>query len=87
MKVLVCAGANVNHFGKDGASALIFVSQMGHIQVVQALIEAQVDVNYAVPANILMPENEGMTALIFASGNRHSVMVKALLDAKEGRNS
>ena len=81
MKVLISAGANVNHTSKDGNSALIFAIQKGHVQIVQVLIEAQADVNYAVPANIFAPDHEGMTALMYASGKGHAQVVKALLDA------
>ena len=81
VKVLVSAGANVNHSSKDGFSALIWACQEGRIRIVQALIEAQADLNYAIPANILMPDCKGLTALVYASIKGYTNVVKALLDA------
>ena len=48
---------------EDGCSVLIVASGKGRIQSVQALIEAQVDVNYANPAYGGDPKYEGDTAL------------------------
>ena len=59
-------------------------SQNGHINVVNALIEAQANVNYAIPAGTSMSHNEGTTALMMAANFGHAAVVKALLDANAG---
>ena len=42
-------GANVNSIGNNGASALMLISHLGDIEIVNALIIKGADVNYKAP--------------------------------------
>jgi ankyrin repeat protein len=74
--VLIHAGADVNQACADelGSSPLIIASQQGHVHVVDALIAAGCQLNYARP-------KEGCTALMMASKNGFVDMVRSLLAA------
>ena len=72
--ILIEAGAHVNYVrAKDGCTALIMASQLGHIDVVRSLLAAGADPRHAV--------HNGFTALDSAKHNKHTQIV-ALLEAK-----
>ena len=51
LKVLLNAGANVNHEDEAGSNALTFACQEGHVEFVRMLVElGKVDVN-GIPAS------------------------------------
>ncbi len=67
---LLEAGADVNLFGFDGATALIAASEAGNKRAVQALVEAGADLE--------VKDNNGYTALIVASAYEHTEIVEIL---------
>jgi ankyrin repeat protein len=79
LKILIEAGANTQaKIGFDDGSALISASQLGFVEVAQALIDGKADVDHA--------NSRGWTALItaVALGNgdkNHTAIVEALVKA------
>ncbi len=72
IKKLLEAGANVNHQGYGGWTALMAASDNGQIEAVRALLAAGADVN--------LQNKKGRTALMYASENGHTEIVRLLLE-------
>ncbi len=73
IKMLLLAGANVNHEGRYGSTPLYIAAQEGHIEVAKALIKAGADVNKAI--------TDGTTPLFIALQKGHKEVIKALKEA------
>jgi ankyrin repeat protein len=79
LKIMIEGGANVRaKIGFDNGSALISASQLGFVEIVQALIEAKADVDHV--------NGRGWTALITAvalggGDKNHKAIVEELVKA------
>ena len=79
VEAMILAGADVNTESFNGSTALMYVSERGHIEIVKLLIENGADVN---------TENDcGDTALMLASEEGHTEIVKLLKGARAVRNN
>ncbi len=63
----------MNAKDEDGLTALIYAVSMGHVEVVQQLLQAGADVN--------AKEKEGRTALTLAKEKGHKEVIKMLKKA------
>ena len=79
VKLVLAAGANVNHQDKNGQMALTFASDIGHIEIVKALIVAGANVNHQVNHPFVTLFLRGETALLRAV--KHTEVVRLLLAA------
>ena len=70
---LINEGANLNVTTEGGSTALILASELGLVDVVEAMITKNVDVN--------QKSEPGYTALMLAADNGHAQVVKVLLNA------
>ena len=79
VKLVLAAGANVNHQDENGRTALTFASDIGHIEIVKALIAAGANVNHQVNHPFVTLFLRGETALLLAV--KHTEVVRLLLEA------
>jgi len=76
IKLLIDREVNVNFVMDDGATALLFAAQNGHLEIVKTLLTAKnINVNFV--------SNDGSaSALFYAAENGHLEIIKELLAAK-----
>ncbi len=67
VKLLLDAGANINHQDKDGQTALMWATLYEHTEVVKLLLDAGANVNHQ--------NKDGQTVLVVATGNVHSPII------------
>jgi hypothetical protein len=73
LRALVAAGAEVDHAGNTGFTALYAAALCGHVEAIQALLSAGADLNRAA--------NDGCTPLAIARANNQEAAVLALVQA------
>jgi ankyrin repeat protein len=73
MRLLIAAGADINHSVESGGTALFLVADKGLEATARALIDAGADVNKA--------DNHGQTPLDAASHHNHDAVARMLRDA------
>ena len=78
---LISANADPNALNGNNYRPLIWAALHGFTEIVDLLIAAHADVNYALPMSV-GPEYAGETALIVAAGNGHRETVARLIMAK-----
>ncbi|MDF2966120.1 MAG: ankyrin repeat and protein mask-like isoform [Rickettsiaceae bacterium] len=71
-KILIAAGADVNHVNKKGKTPLMWAANMGHTETVEKLFDLGADVNKT--------NKYGETPLMWAASMDHTETVKKLLD-------
>ena len=69
----------INAPGTLGKTALILAARNGHVEIVQALVDAGADID--------LQSKSGSTALMFAASKGHTDVVKALLGADADLNA
>ena len=79
LRLLIAAGADVNHAGNDGATPLYHACTAFNTDGVRLLVEGGADVNAAT--------REGETPLMNAALGNHAEMVKILLNARADANA
>ena len=72
VRILLAAGAKVDHANKYGLTALLLASQEGHTEIVQILLAADAKIDHT--------DKNGWTALMNASQDGHADIVRMLLE-------
>lgn len=72
VQLLLDQGADVNAINKNGQTALIIATDLGHVNIASLLLDRGANINAA--------DNDGMTALMLAAQQHIKPMVKLLLD-------
>ena len=78
VRLLIKQNANVNQTTKNGATPIIYASELGYHGVVEELIQAGADVNKA--------REDGASPILFASTNGHHGVVRELIGAGANAN-
>ena len=81
VKMLIAAGADVNHKRNGGWTPLWWAAANRHEAVVKVLIAAGADVNKADNADVNKADNYGETPLWYAAIHGHDAVVKVLIAA------
>lgn len=73
LKLLMCAGADIDHQDSHGATALMFACNYAQHEIVKSLIEKG--------ANALLKDKNGVTAMDLARENKDIVLIEILSQA------